>query len=148
MTRNQQFLSISSLCAALSACYLAPMQPPTAQQTIASYPAMPLAATRRLLSARLYPANDPAATIGMMSGTIVVPEIGRGEFSLTIDDEFYQGEATRDPDSTQGKANAWGNRNGYLKCEYSMRTPTLGSGFCKLWNGAWFDIHIGPEIAP
>ncbi len=35
------------------------------------------------------------------------------------------------------------NRGGYINCNYQMNTTTLGTGQCKLSNGALFTMHVG-----
>lgn len=42
-----------------------------------------------------------------------------------------------------GLANGAGNRGSFLKCRYTMNSPTLGTGNCWLSNGAAFTMHVG-----
>ena len=54
------------------------------------------------------------------------------------------GEATRLANSSRdGVANGAGHRGGYISCRYTMNSPSLGTGTCKLSNGAEFTMHIG-----
>ena len=132
---------IAFLCAALTGCYVVPLQYPAPN---AAYPGAPVAVPAQLpvLTARLYPVNETAAAIGRLSGTISRPERGHGVFTLMAGAETFSGEATRAPGSSKGTANAAGNQGGYIKCEYTMTSAVLGSGFCQFSNGARFDMHI------
>lgn len=125
----------------LSGCYVVPVQ----QAPAAAYnqpPAATVATPRPVYTARLYPTNDSAATMGRIAGTISNPERGHGEFSFTLANETFSGEATRAPGSAKGTANATGNRGGYAKCTYAMTSNVLGTGTCTFANGATFDMHI------
>ena len=42
-----------------------------------------------------------------------------------------------------GQANGTGNRGSYINCRYQMNSATLGSGQCRLSNGAQFSMHVG-----
>ncbi|HAT31074.1 MAG TPA: hypothetical protein DCW29_09560 [Janthinobacterium sp.] len=136
---------IATIGAALSGCYIVPINQATPNQSspaaaVAVYPAAPVPTP--VLTARLYPTNDKAARIGRLNGTISRPEKGYGLFTVTAGDETFSGEATREQGSAKGTANATGNRGGYLKCDYSMTNYTLGTGTCEFSNGARFDMHI------
>jgi hypothetical protein len=129
--------------AALAGCYVVPMAPP------ASVPGptavMPMAPPAPItFAARLYPANDMASQYGMVSAVVNNDLNGRGYFSTNIGGEAFAGEATRVAGSQKdGLANGTGNRGGYISCRYTMNTPTLGSGNCRLNNGAAFTMHVG-----
>ena len=129
--------------AALAGCYVVPIQslPPAA----ALDAPMPLAPpTPLVFTARLYPANDLAAPYGVVVAAVSNDMNGRGHFSTAIGGEAFGGEATRSPDSTrEGQASGAGSRGSYLSCRYTMNSPTLGSGSCRLSNGAAFTMHIG-----
>ena len=127
--------------AALAGCYVMPLHPPgpaVPALAIPVAPALPLT-----FAARLYPANDLAAAYGMVSAVVTNDLNGRGHFSTAIHGENFTGEATRLPGSRDGIANGAGNRGGYLNCRYSMNSPTLGTGSCRLDNGAVFTMHVG-----
>ena len=47
------------------------------------------------------------------------------------------------PASRDGLANGAGNRGSYLACQYTMNSATLGTGTCRLNNGAVFSMHVG-----
>ena len=96
------------------------------------------------LQARLYPSNEVATEIGMLSGTVTNMMTGKGFFQLNYKGEILQGEATRVPgDERRGLANAYGQRGTFMSCDYRMTTPYLGTGTCSLSNGAQYQVHIG-----
>jgi hypothetical protein len=69
---------------------------------------------------------------------------GRGQFSTNINGESFSGEATRVAGSSRdGVANGAGQRGSYINCRYTMNSPTLGTGSCRLSNGAMFSMHVG-----
>ena len=131
----------ASLSTALAGCYVVPVQYPAPNAPYSTAPAV-VPVQLPVLTARLYPVNEPAAAIGRLSGTISRPERGHGIFSLMVGAETYSGEATRAPGSSKGIANAAGNQGGYIKCEYTMTNAILGSGICVFSSGARFDMHI------
>jgi hypothetical protein len=128
---------------ALAGCYVVPIQPPQAQgQPAAVYitPNPPMT-----FAARLYPANETASAYGMVNAVVTNDMNGRGTFSTTINGESFSGEATRLVASSvrEGVANGAGNRGSYINCRYQMNSATLGTGQCKLSNGAQFTMHVG-----
>ncbi len=131
----------AALSASLAGCYVVPLQYPPAEGAPAAA-AVPVPVQLPVLTARLYPVNDAAASMGRLAGTISRPETGHGMFSLAAGNETYAGEATRAPGTPRGKANAAGSKGGYLRCEYVMTTTLLGNGTCIFSNGARFDMHI------
>jgi hypothetical protein len=105
-------------------------------------PAMP--APPASLQARLYPSNEVATEMGMLSGTVTNMMTGKGFFQLNYNGETLSGEATRVPgDERRGLANAYGQRGTFMTCDYRMTTPYLGTGTCSLSNGAQYQVHIG-----
>jgi hypothetical protein len=133
-----------SFCAiALAGCYVVPIDHsryPSSMPTVVQAPAP----TTASFSARLYPANDLATTYGMVIAQVTSDLNGRGSFSTAINGESFVGEATRSANSTRsGIANGAGNRGSYISCNYQMNTATLGTGKCKLSNGAEFSMHVG-----
>ena len=149
-------LSVAALAAALTGCYVVPMQPTpgapvqTPAQAAASVyaPAAPAAQAPSnapvTFNARMYPANDAAAKFGVVAGTVTNDLHGRGIFTATIRGETYSGEATRAAGSArEGIANGAGSRGGWMKCSYRMNSSTLGTGQCELDNGARFTMHLG-----
>lgn len=126
----------------LTGCYVMPIQP-TPPQTTVVVPA-PAAPGPVTFSARLYPANDMASAYGMVAAVVTNDFNGRGHFSTAIHGESFTGEATRVAGSVKdGVANGAGNRGSYLSCRYTMNAPTLGTGTCRMSNGAQFTMHIG-----
>lgn len=126
--------------AVLGGCYVMPVQPPApAVLTVPAGPAAPLTFT-----ARLYPSNDLASAYGVVAAVVTNDLNGRGHFSTAINGETFSGEATRVAGSSRdGVANGAGSRGGYIQCRYTMNTATLGTGNCRLSNGAAFTMHVG-----
>ena len=126
----------------LTGCYVVPIQPPGSYPPPAHGPV--LAPAPVTFAARLYPANDLAAAYGMVSAVVTNDLNGRGSFSTAIHGENFTGEATRVAGSSrEGVANGAGNRGSYLNCRYTMNSATLGTGTCRLSNGALFTMHLG-----
>lgn len=147
MSNVKTLLVIGSACAMLSGCYVVPNQPysgaPPTYSVQPMQPAVPLApAPRPSYTARLYPVNDVASQMGTITGLISNPEKGYGQFSFSVNGEAFSGEATREPGSPNGRANASGNRGGFAKCEYAMTNSSLGNGTCIFSTGARYDMHI------
>lgn len=144
MLNVKSTLTLAALCSTLSGCYVVPIQsyPAGNPQLQAPMAAAPVAAPRPVYTARLYPVNDVASSMGRITGTISNPERGHGEFAFLVGNESYAGEATRAPNSAKGSANAAGNRGGYVKCDYTMSSAALGTGSCIFSSGARYDMHI------
>ncbi len=131
--------SAVALTAGLAGCYVVPLQP---QPAIVPMP-MP-APSPLTFSARLYPANDAASIYGAVAAVVTNDLNGRGHFSTHINGESFSGEATRVAGSSrEGLANGAGNRGGFISCRYTLNSPTLGTGSCRLSNGAVFTMHVG-----
>jgi hypothetical protein len=124
----------------LAGCYVVPVQPaPSATPVLV--PAAPPPVT---FTGRLYPANEAAAPYGVVEAIVTNDLNGRGRFGTAIGGESFTGEATRVAGSSRdGVANGAGNRGGYINCRYTMNSPTLGTGSCRLSNGAVFTMHLG-----
>lgn len=102
------------------------------------------AAVPAALQARLYPSNEIATEVGMLSGTVTNMMSGKGFFQLNYKGEILAGEATRVPgDEHRGLASAYGQRGTFMTCDYRMTTPYLGTGACSMSNGAQYQVHIG-----
>ncbi len=139
----------------LAGCYVVPIQPPytsNSPQTSHSHqgptvyvPTAPPAAPAPVtFAARLYPSNDLASGYGMVMALVTNDLNGRGTFSTNINGENFTGEATRAVGTArEGQANGAGNRGSYINCRYQMNSATLGSGQCRLSNGAQFSMHVG-----
>jgi hypothetical protein len=141
-SRVLSLAAIAAAAAALSGCYIVPIdQVPRAPATVVVAPPPAAAVT---FTARLYPSNDLASPYGVI-GAIVTNDLnGRGHFSTTIDGETFTGESTRVAGSQRdGIANGAGSRGGFISCRYTMNSPTLGAGNCRLQNGATFTMHVG-----
>ena len=135
---------VALVAASLTGCYVVPIQPPYSSAPPAVYvtPAPPASVT---FAARLYPANDAAQSYGMVGAVVTNDLNGRGTFTTTINGESFVGEATRlaNSSSREGVANGAGNRGNYINCRYQMNSSALGTGQCKLSNGALFTMHVG-----
>ena len=127
---------------ALTGCYVVPHNQYSATTATVYVPTAPPAAVT--FAARLYPSNDLASSYGMISAVVTNDLNGRGSFSTAINGENFVGEATRGSGGARtGVANGSGNRGSYINCSYQMNSTTLGSGQCKLSNGATFTMHVG-----
>jgi hypothetical protein len=144
LARNAALIvAVAGATALMTGCYVVPVQPVNNPGPMVYAPA-PQPAAPVTFAARLYPANDLAASYGMVSAVVTNDLHGRGTFSTAINGENFTGEATRVAGSArEGVANGAGNRGSYLNCRYQMNSATLGSGQCKLSNGALFTMHVG-----
>ena len=140
-------LGLGLAAAVLSGCYVVPIDARTGQpitSTPAPVAAAPAAAAPVAFTARLYPANEQASAYGVVLASVTNDLHGRGTFSTVIAGESFSGEATRNTNSGRtGLANGAGSRGGYIACNYTMNSSTLGSGSCRLNNGAQFNMHVG-----
>ncbi|MEN9983628.1 MAG: hypothetical protein RJB10_1168 [Pseudomonadota bacterium] len=134
--------TVAGAALALTGCYVVPHnQYPTAPATVYVPTTPPAPVT---FAARLYPSNDLASSYGMVSAVVTNDLNGRGTFSTAINGENFMGEATRSNGNLRtGVANGSGNRGSYINCTYQMNSASLGSGQCKLSNGALFTMHVG-----
>jgi hypothetical protein len=147
---------------ALSGCYVVPVAPdgsplypavnvpaplvygPAPMPAVAAPAASAAPAMPSVLQARLYPSNDAATRVGMLSGSVTNMMTGKGRFQLDYHGEMLVGEATRSPgDGRNGVANAYGDRGTYMSCTYRMTTPYQGTGTCSLSTGAQYQVHLG-----
>lgn len=128
--------------AALAGCYVVPIHP--APLPAAAVPMQPAPAVPVTFTARLYPANDLASDYGVVAAVVTNDLNGRGRFSTAMLGESFTGEATRVAGSSRdGVANGAGTRGNYLNCRYTMNSATMGTGTCRLNNGAVFTMHVG-----
>ena len=141
--RRLALLAAAASAAALTGCYVVPIQPPHSQPAAVYVTPLPPASVT--FAARLYPANEAASSYGMVGAVVTNDLNGRGTFSTVINGESFSGEATRLAGSSarEGVANGAGNRGSYISCRYQMNSNTLGTGQCKLSNGAVFTMHVG-----
>jgi len=140
-------LGLAATVASLAGCYVLPIDPRTGQPVqpagvpVVVAPALALPLT---FPARLYPANELASGYGVINATVTNDLQGRGSFNASINGESFVGEATRKAGSSrEGLASGAGNRGSYLSCQYTMNSATLGTGTCRLNNGAVFTMHVG-----
>ena len=127
--------------AAMTGCYVVPLQPPPSSTVVHVPVPAPAPVT---FSARLYPANDTATVYGTVMAVVTNDLNGRGHFTTNINGENFAGEATRVAGSSRdGRANGSGSRGSYIHCRYTMNSSTLGTGTCRLSNGAVFTMHVG-----
>lgn len=142
LTRSVSLAALVAGVATLGGCYVVPLQPAPSNSAVVQVP-MPAPAPLTF-SARLYPANDFAAPYGTVMAVVTNDLNGRGHFSTNINGENFSGEATRVAGSARdGLANGAGNRGRYINCRYSMNSPTLGTGTCRMSDGAIFSMHVG-----
>jgi hypothetical protein len=138
--RGVALAGMVAAAAVLTGCYVVPIHPPGAPAPVVHAPA-PAPVT---FGARLYPANAQAAVYGTVNAVVTNDLHGRGVFTTNINGESFTGEATRAAGSShEGVANGAGNRGGYINCRYQMNSATLGTGQCRLSNGAQFSMHVG-----
>ena len=151
-SRRLALLGAVAASAALAGCYVVPLNqqgyPQAGQsQPVYSTPqALPLPAPSPVtFAARLYPANELAQRYGLIGAVVTNDLNGRGTFTTNISGESFSGEATRVAGSSprEGVANGAGNRGSFINCKYQMNSSTLGTGQCKLSNGALFTMHVG-----
>jgi hypothetical protein len=141
---SSKLLPAFAVAAMLSGCYVVPLQAvpatsPAGPTAVPAAPPQPLT-----FSARLYPANQLAGAYGTVGATVTNDLNGRGHFFTVIGSESFNGEATRVAGSPRdGVANGAGNQGSFIDCRYTMNAPTLGTGTCRLSNGAAFTMHIG-----
>jgi hypothetical protein len=129
--------------AALAGCYVVPIHPGPVPAAAAG-PAQPMPVVPVTFTARLYPSNDLASDYGVVAAVVTNDLNGRGRFSTAMLGETFSGEATRVAGSSRdGVANGAGSRGSYLNCRYTMNSATMGTGTCRLNNGATFTMHVG-----
>lgn len=141
------------LMALPAACYVVPVAPEQMAWFYGQVPppaapgapvATPVAPAVQSFPARLYPENEKAAQVGMLSGSIASPATGKGRFTLNYKGEPLTGEATRvEGDPRGGVAAAYGPSGTWMNCEYQMRTARSGVGNCSVSDGARFQVHVG-----
>jgi hypothetical protein len=121
-----------------------PSDLPAAMGRTAAPPAGAQAAAPVSLSARLYPANETATEVGMLSGSVTNMMNGKGRLQLQYRGELLAGEATRvSGDERKGIASAYGPSGSFMSCEYQMSSPVRGAGTCSFSDGARYQVHIG-----
>jgi hypothetical protein len=171
---------IHAVCAAvlgasLTACIVVPIDPRTGQpyplppaegsrSTVVMPPAPIVPAGPSVITARLYPLNEPANQGGLLNAVIVDSHTGRGTLTVSYRGDTLQGEASRVDSSYaafgrvyaevlgtaarptsghRGIVNAVGSRGVSAQCEYVMTSPAQGTGVCLFSDGAKYQIHFG-----
>ena len=168
--RFGKYIMASIIASTLSACYVIPIDhhtPPPSHYSSGHTHNIAVPAPQAhpvILQARLYPANDIAGKMGALTAVVTDNLNGHGIFTITVNNELLQGEATRVGDShpgfgniyrqvygdgrapstgRRGIANAAGPRGTYMSCEYALTTTARGTGACVVSNGAKYQIHFG-----
>jgi hypothetical protein len=153
-------LVLSVLALSLSGCYIVPVRGPDGTVMYDHYPLPPVGTPYPMppqapaaapggqmpavLTARLYPSNDQAAQIGVVSGTVTNMMTGKGRFQVNFLGEVLTGEATRvSNEDRRGVASAYSPKGTYMSCDYQMTTPYQGTGDCRFSNGATYTLHLG-----
>ena len=151
-SRRVALLGALAASTVLAGCYVVPLNQQGYPQAGQSQPVystpqpLPLPAPSPVtFAARLYPANELAQRYGLIGAVVTNDLNGRGTFTTNINGESFSGEATRVASSSprEGVANGAGNRGSFINCKYQMNSSTLGTGQCKLSNGALFTMHVG-----
>lgn len=129
------------LCAALSGCYVVPA---SSGSRVVSVPPAQYAppAQAAVLQAKLYPSNPAAQRYGAVHAQVRIGQSGHGAFTAQIGGETFNGDATRDGRSQQGRANGAAASGRYITCDYRMNSAQVGQGNCRLSDGAAFSMHI------
>lgn len=160
MRVDRILVALAVSTAALSGCYVVPLQTTDGTVLYEHYPlpppgtvlpppgaAMPapvVAPTPATLSVRLYPANEVATQTGVVSGSVTNMMTGKGRFLVNYLGEVLTGEATRvSNEEKRGVASAFSPKGMFMSCEYQMNTPYQGAGICTFSNGAKYQMHIG-----
>ena len=137
----------------VAACYLVPVHPDgrvypppgTGTASGTPYATTAVAPAPIVLAARLYPANEIAARLGIIAGSVTSAQDGRGVFSIPYNGDNLSGEATRTTVGNvhTGVANASGPRGAFVRCNYRMNNTTQGTGECLFSDGARYQLHVG-----
>lgn len=170
-TRAIRLIAALTAFASLAGCYIVPIDarnPPQVSysatgtaESIALPAAQPQPAQ---LEARLYPVNDVAGKMGVLTALVTDNLNGHGRFSLNAGNETMVGEASRigaeqagfgnvyrqvygdgrQPTAgRRGIANAASSKGSYVNCEYVLTAAARGVGACLFSNGAKYQLHFG-----
>ena len=158
MKRIATTAALAASLGTLSGCYIVPVGPDGYPRAYIPVEASPLVAQAQgggapraagpslptTMQARLYPSNDAATQVGMVSGTVTNMMNGKGRLQLSYKGELLTGEATRvSGDERKGVASAWGQNGTFMSCDYQMSSPYRGAGTCAFSDGASYQVHIG-----
>lgn len=127
MLKNIRIFALFVGSILLCGCYVVPINNPSSGAITTPQSVTQAPVPRPIYTARLYPTNDVASTMGRIAGSISNPDRGHGEFSFTVNGEVFSGEATRPDGVTKGTANAAGNRGNYAKCTYATNSKLGGN---------------------
>lgn len=139
----------------VTGCYVVPERAADGSVVYQHYPLPPVGAVAppraggsasapATLPVRLYPANDVAASSGVITGSVMNMMTGKGVFNVSYQGEVLTGEATRvSNEDRRGVASAFSPKGMFMSCEYQMNTPYQGAGTCTFSNGAAYRMHIG-----
>ncbi len=170
ISTSLRFAALLSL-ASLAGCYVVPIDarhpPPVAYPSSGAGESIALPAAQAQpvqLEARLYPANDVAGKMGVLTAQVSDNLSGHGRFSLNAGNETLLGEASRlagdqagfgsvyrqvfgdarmPAAGRRGIASAAGNKGSYVNCEYVLTAAALGVGAGLFSNGARYQLHFG-----
>ncbi|TNF62019.1 MAG: hypothetical protein EP306_04795 [Burkholderiales bacterium] len=147
-------LALVPVCV-ISACYVVPERAPDGSVIYQHYPLPPAGSVvvpgapartsaPATLPVRLYPSNEIASQIGIITGSVTNMMTGKGVFNVNFMGEVLTGEATRvSNEERRGVASAFSPKGMFMSCEYQLNTPYQGVGTCTFSNGAAYRMHIG-----
>ncbi|MBL8450139.1 MAG: hypothetical protein JNM32_09455 [Dechloromonas sp.] len=169
--RPSPLLAALAASLALSGCYVVPIDarnPPHVTYSSAGTAesiALPAAQPQPVqLEARLYPVNDVAGRMGVLTALVSDTLNGHGRFTLNTGSETLVGEASRigtdqagfgnvyrqvygetrlPAAGRRGIANAASGKGSYVNCEYVLTAAARGVGACLFSNGAKYQLHFG-----
>lgn len=170
-SRHLRAGAVVACAAALSACYVVPIDPHTGRplrsaDPVAVVPAgvQPMPPMPAVMQARLYPMNEVAQQAGMLVAQVHDGLNNRGTFALQYRGAPMQGESTRvdanytgfgrihqqvlggwgrDTGGRRGIANAYSSSGMHAACEYQLTGPDNGTGACLFSDGAKYQMHFG-----
>jgi hypothetical protein len=150
--------------ACLPACVVVPADHHRPSTVIVPAPVVVAPPAPQVLNVRLYPVNNEANRIGIVSAVVVDNLNGHGSFTFNYGGRAMQGEASRVGNDhpgfgrilsdqsgevwrTSGKrgvANAAAPNGVNAQCEYVLTGPGSGVGACRMSDGARFQMHFTP----
>ncbi|MBK7900647.1 MAG: hypothetical protein KA603_01515 [Azonexus sp.] len=170
-TRLSSLFAAVAAALSLSGCYVVPIDarhPPQvtySSRGAAESIALPAAQPQTVqLEARLYPVNDVAGKMGVLTALVSDTLNGHGRFTLNAGSETLAGEASRigtdqagfgnvyrhvygetrlPAAGRRGIANAASGKGSYVNCEYVLTAAARGVGACLFSNGAKYQLHFG-----
>lgn len=137
MKSVKNVLLLAALGAVLTGCYVVP-----ASSTVRVGDAGSVRTGSNSMQVRLYPTNAVAQQQGPAQAVVSIDQNGHGTFSSYIAGESFTGDATRNTSSRSGKANGAAASGRYISCDYTMNSPTVGTGSCRMSTGATYSMHF------